>query len=81
MTESEAFYIIGNIPIPLDDENYDICQYQKAKAVALEALIKQEKIKEAFTHYAFDIYRECILSDYIGLVSEIKNILNGELKE
>ena len=81
MTENEAFYIIGNIPILSDDENYSICQYQEAKAVALEALIKQEKIKEAFTHYAFDIYRGCILSDYIGLISEIKNILNGELKE
>ena len=23
MTENEAFYIIGNIPISLDDENYD----------------------------------------------------------
>ena len=29
MTESEAFYIIGNIPILSDDENYDICQYQE----------------------------------------------------
>ena len=74
MTENEAFYIIGNIPIPLDDENYDICQYQEAKAIALEALIKQEKIKEAFTHYAFDIYNEHIL-DYIKLVLEIKDIL------
>ena len=41
MTEREAFYIIGNIPVPTDDENYDICQYQEAKAIALEAIQKQ----------------------------------------
>ena len=29
MTESEAFYIIGNIPVSTDDENYSICQYQE----------------------------------------------------
>ena len=41
MTEREAFNIVGNIPIPTDDENYDIFQYQEAKAIALDALEKQ----------------------------------------
>lgn len=36
MTNQEAFYIIGNIPIPADDTSYDICQYQEAKAIALD---------------------------------------------
>lgn len=46
MTNQEAFYIIGNIPIPIDDENYDICQYQEAKAIALDCIDKVDKINE-----------------------------------
>lgn len=38
MTLEDAFYIIGNLPIPLDDPNYDICQYQEAKAIALDCI-------------------------------------------
>lgn len=43
MTNNEAFIILGNIPIPVDDECYDICQYQEAKAIALDAVSKQEE--------------------------------------
>ena len=58
MTESEAFYIIGNIPIPLDDENYDICQYQEAKAIALEALEKIQQYKALGTVEELRIAKE-----------------------
>lgn len=47
----------------------------KAFQLAINTLEKQEKIKEAFTHYSFDIYSGCILSDYTGLVAEVKSIL------
>ena len=40
MTNQEAFYIVGNIPIPTDDKSYDICQYQEAKAIALDCIQK-----------------------------------------
>lgn len=48
MTNQEAFYIIGNIPIPTDDANYDICQYQEAKAVALDCIQKIDDIRDEF---------------------------------
>ena len=46
MTNQEAFYIVGNIPIPTDNENYDICQYQEAKAIALDCIQKIDDIKD-----------------------------------
>lgn len=49
MTNSEAFYIIGNMPIPIDDENYNICQYQEAKAIALDCIDKIDKINEVLS--------------------------------
>ena len=58
MTENEAFYIIGNIPIPLDDENYDICQYQEAKAIALEALEEIQQYKALGTVEELRIAKE-----------------------
>lgn len=47
MTNQEAFYIVGNIPIPTDDNNYDICQYQEAKAIALDCIQKIDNIQNA----------------------------------
>ena len=58
MTESEAFYIIGNISVPTDDENYSICQYQEAKAVALEALEKIQQYKALGTVEELRIAKE-----------------------
>lgn len=46
MTNQEAFYVIGNIPIPTDDTNYDICQYQEAKAIALDCIQKVDDLAE-----------------------------------
>ena len=58
MTENEAFYIIGNIPILSDYENYDICQYQEAKAIALEALEKIQQYKALGTVEELRIAKE-----------------------
>lgn len=44
MTREEAFYIIGNIPIPTGNEDYDICQYQEAKAIAIDSIEKLHEI-------------------------------------
>ena len=41
MKYEDAFYIIGNLPIPSDDKDYDIVSYQEAKALALDAISKQ----------------------------------------
>lgn len=46
MTNEEASIIIGNIPINGDDECYSIAKYQQAKAMAIEALERKEKIGE-----------------------------------
>lgn len=56
-------------------------EQKEAFQMAINALEKQEKIKEAFTHYSFDIYSGCILSDYTGLATEVKSILWEERKE
>lgn len=50
MTRQKAFYIVGNIPIPTDDKHYDICQYQEAKAMALEALQAWDDVLDTLTH-------------------------------
>lgn len=43
--------------------------------VAINALEKQEKIKEVFTHYAFFGNELNVLNDCISALSEIKAIL------
>lgn len=48
MTNQEAFYIVGNMPIPTDDENYNICQYQEAKTIALDCIQKIDEIRDEF---------------------------------
>lgn len=47
MTNQEVFYIVGNIPI-VGDDTYDICQYQEAKAIALDCIQKIDDIKDEF---------------------------------
>lgn len=42
---------------------------------AIQALEKQEKIKEAFTHFAFSGNKLDVLNDCISALSEIKAIL------
>ena len=68
----------------ISDNNCDNCEYcysqgnfgnqKEAFSVAINALEKQEKIKEVFTHY--DFYGcELNVNDYISALSEIKAIL------
>ena len=38
MSLDEAAIIIGNIPVPTDDDCYSISEYQRAKGMAMEAL-------------------------------------------
>lgn len=47
MTNQEAFYIVGNIPIT-DNDTYDICKYQEAKAIALDCIQKIDDIRDEF---------------------------------
>ena len=62
-------------------DNCDLCYAQgntgehiESVKVAVQALEKQEKIKEVFTHY--DFYGcEFNVNDYISALSEIKAIL------
>lgn len=49
MTYGEAFFILGNLPIPLDDEDFTLDQYQEAKAMALDLL--GEKMDESWIHF------------------------------
>lgn len=48
MTYGEAFFILGNIPIPTDDEDFTIAQYQEAKSMALDLLGKE--MDESWIH-------------------------------
>ena len=71
MTESEAINELHKIR-----PRGGIIPQKRAEAldVAINALEKQEKIKEVFTHY--DFYGcELNVNDYISALSEIKAIL------
>ena len=63
-------------------DNCDLCYAQgntgehiESVKVAIQALEKQEKIKEVFTHYAFSGNELDVLNDCISALSEIKAIL------
>ena len=71
-----------------DNINYNDCDYchycysqgnfgqqKEAFNMAINALEKQEKIKEVFTHYAFSGNEVDVLNDCISALSEIKAIL------
>ena len=79
MKESEAIEKLKNMRLymQIEDKNND-CKFTeddyKANEMAIQALEKQEKIKEVFTHY--DFYGcEFNVNDYISALSEIKAIL------
>ena len=50
-------------------------EQKEAFSVAINALEKQEKIQEVFTHYAFSGNELDVLNDCISALSEIKAIL------
>ena len=79
MTESEAIELlesireIGNGEVP-----YVGCAQNIAIEMAINALKKQEKIKEAFTHYSFSGYKFDVYNVCMSALSEIKSILWSE---
>ena len=79
MTESKAIelleYIreIGNGEVP-----YVGCAQSIAIEMAINALKKQDKIKEAFTHYVFSGNKFELFNDCVSALNEIKSILWSE---
>ena len=88
MTESEAIKWLRDMQNPMISEAELYCAetyYGSGKMVfpepedyvfetAIQALEKQEKIKEVFTHYDFYVC-ELNVNDYISALSEIVSIL------
>lgn len=72
MTESEAIKELHEIR-----PRGGIIPQKRAEAldVAIQALEKQEKIKEVFTHYAFSGNEFDVFNDCASALSEIKVIL------
>ena len=71
MTESEAKVILES-----EYKFHGECSvFGEALKKAINALEKQEKIKEVFTHYAFSGNELDVLNDCISALSEIKAIL------
>ena len=71
MTESEAKVILES-----EYKFHGECSvFGEALTMAINALEKQEKIKEVFTHYAFSGNGLDVLNDCISALSEIKAIL------
>lgn len=58
MTNQEAFYIIGNIPIPTDDTIYDICEYQEAKVIALDCIQRADDMQSVCEQIRLDTIDE-----------------------
>ena len=76
MTENEAIKLIEN-DLKLHSKDLS-SKYKNGLRMAINALKKQDKIKEAFTHYVFsgnkfDVYYGCL-----SALSEIKSILWSE---
>ena len=72
MTESEAIELIEK-DLKLHSKDLS-SKYKNGLRIAINALEKQEKIKEVFTHY--DFYGcEFNVNDYISALNEIKAIL------
>ena len=71
MTESEAKVILES-----EYKFHGECSvFGEALTIAINALEKQEKIKEVFTHYYFSGNGLDVLNDCISALSEIKAIL------
>ena len=78
MTESEAIKLLkGNRPT----SGYITLNYLKwneALKMAINALEKQEKIKEVFTHFVFYGNKFELFNDCVSALNEIKSILWNE---
>ena len=80
MTESEAIEKLKNMRLymQIEDKNND-CKFTeddyKANEMAIDALEKQKKIKEVFTHFVFYGNKFELFNDCVSALSEIKSIL------
>ena len=83
MTESEAIEKLKNMRLfmQIEDKNND-CKFTeddyKANEMAINALEKQKKIKEVFTHFVFYGNKFELFNDCVSALSEIKSILWNE---
>ena len=79
MTESEAIKLLEYIRETGNGEaSYVGCAQNIAIEMAINALEKQKKIKEAFTHYSFSGYKFDVYNVSMSALSEIKSILWSE---
>ena len=79
MTESKAIELLEYIRETGNGEApYVGCAQNIAIEMAINALEKQEKIKEAFTHYSFFGYKFDVYNVCMSALSEIKSILWSE---
>ena len=79
MTESRAIELLEYIRETGNGEApYVGCAQNIAIEMAINALKKQEKIKEAFTHYSFSGYKFDVYNVCMSALSEIKSILWSE---
>ena len=82
MTESEAIKVIEAIIDECIESGEAVCYVTgvdvPALEIAINALKKQEKIKEAFTHYSFSGYKFDVYNVCMSALSEIKSILWSE---
>ena len=80
MTESKAIEKLKNMRLymQIEDKNND-CKFTeddyKANEMAINALEKQEKIKEVFTHYSFSGFKFDVYNVCMSALNEIKSIL------
>ena len=83
MTESEAIEKLKNMRLymQIEDKNND-CKFTeddyKANEMAINALEKQEKIKEVFTHFVLYGNKFELFNDCVSALNEIKSILWNE---
>ena len=83
MTESKAIEKLKNMRLymQIEDKNND-CKFTeddyKANEMAINALEKQKKIKEVFTHFVFYGNKFELFNDCVSALSEIKSILWNE---
>ena len=77
--QAKAIFLLEYCPELCNDYKVEGCCDNCEINVAIKALEKQEKIKEAFTHYAFNGYEMDVLKDYIHCLAEIKDILDGRV--
>ena len=78
MTESEAIKLLKSNRPTSGYITLNYLKWNEALKMAINALEKQAKIKEAFTHYSFSGYKFDVYNVCMSALSEIKSILWSE---